>query len=93
MIINQVGGENVNAEVQAQTPLVEAIAELTIFTGKPEAKYLWTKFTSENGDFVGLVISNNLEEYKEGIGEDGFYYQRVEYIVGTDDNGTYLLEL
>ncbi len=78
MIINQVCGENVTAEVQAQTPLVEAIANLVSFTGKPEAKYLWAKFTDVNGSFVGLVISDNSDEYAEGVGTDGYYYKRIE---------------
>ncbi len=87
------GGENVTPEVRIQTPIVEEIALLTGIACRPKATYLWAKFTSKNGGFIELVTSSDENAYTEGVGEDGYYYQRIVYIVGADNVGTYLLEL
>ena len=95
MLINRTGGggENVKNEVTAQTAIIQNIAELIGIVPIPNAKHLWAKFESEGGTFIGLVVSTQEDTYPDGIGEDGYYYQKIAYIMSADGNGTYLLEL
>lgn len=95
MLINRVGGggENVTAEVNVQTPLVEDIAALLNVAGRPAGTHLWAKFKSEGGAFIELLLSSSADTYPEGVGEDGYFYQKMIAVVGTDSNGTYMLEL
>ena len=57
------------------------------------AKYLWAKFDSTGETFIELLTSNKSDAYTDGLGGDGYYYQRIVYVVGADDKGTYLLEV
>lgn len=96
MLINRVGGgsgENVTAEVRTQTPLIEQLANLISTMPKPSATHLWAKFTEEDGTLMELLVSTQSDTYPNGVGEDGYYYQKIVYVVGTDEKGTYLLEL
>ena len=95
MLINRTGGggENVKAEVNIQTPLVEQIAQLVGVMPRAGAKYLWVKFDSTGTTFIELITSTMPDAYADGLNEDGYYYQSIAYVVGADDNGTYLLEL
>lgn len=98
MLINRVGGggggENVTAEVKVQTPLVTEIAEMIAASVvRPAGTNLWAKFTEEGGAFVELVLSSDPDAYPEGVGEDGYFYQKMVGVVGTDDKGTYVMEL
>ena len=96
MLINRVGGggENVTAEVNTQTPLVQDIATiLAAAVVRPSGIHLWAKFTGQDGAFVELVLSSDPDAYPEGVSEDGYYYQKMIGVVGTDSNGTYVMEL
>lgn len=95
MLINRTGGggENVTNEVEVQTPLIDQIAQLVAISPRPEMKYLWAKFDATGETFIELITSTVSDAYTDGIGEDGYYYQRIVYVVGADDKGTYLLEL
>lgn len=98
MLINRSGGggENVTNEVEIQNPLIGQLAQLVQFVPKQEnqeLKYLWAKFDSTGETLITLLPCAIPDSYTEGIGADGYYYQRIEYIVGADDKGTYLLEL
>jgi len=95
MLLNRTGGggENIANEVEVQTPLVEMLAQLVAITPKSTMKHLWAKFDSTGENFIELVMSSQSNAYGEGLAEDGYYYQRIVYVVGADDKGTYLLEL
>lgn len=64
-----------------------------IIKSNSSGKYLWAKFDSTGETLIELVVDNNLETYPDGAVQDGYYYQRIVYVVGADDVGTYLLEL
>lgn len=95
MLINRTGGggENVTNEVETQTPLIEALAQLVSITPKFTMRYLWAKFDATGENFIELVMSSQADTYTDGLADDGFYYQQIVYVVGADGNGTYLLEL
>lgn len=95
MLINRTGGggENVTNEVTTQVTLLDQLSQLISITPRPEMKYLWAKFDSTGDTFIELLLSSTEDAYVDGLGEDGYYYQRIVYIVGADDKGTYLLEL
>lgn len=96
MLINRVGGggENVTAEVNVQTPLVEELALLALRNGRPKAKYLWLKMTAADG-YVDEILTSNIEtEYTEGLGDDGYYYMRITHALGIDESGdTFTIEI
>ena len=58
-----------------------------------DAKYLWAKFDSTGETLIELLVDTDSEAYSEGLGVDGYYYQRIVYVIGADNVGTYLLEL
>jgi hypothetical protein len=60
---------------------------------KSGGKYLWAKFESDKVTLIELITNDDPNAYQDGIASDGFYYQRIVYVVGADDKGTYLLEL
>ena len=96
MLINRVGGggENVTAEVNTQTPLVQDIATmLAAAVVRPSGTHLWAKFTDQDGVFIELVLSSDPDAYPDGDVKDGYYYQKMIGVVGTDSNGTYMMEL
>lgn len=95
MLINRTGGggESVTNEVEIQTPLIDQLAQLVAISPRPEMRYLWAKFDATGETFIELITSTVSDAYTDGIGEDGYYYQQIVYIVGADDKGTYLLEL
>ena len=62
--------------------------------GHPKgAKHLWCKFTPDGKNLVELVVDKDVNAYPDGEVKDGYFYQRIVYVVGADDVGTYLLEL
>ena len=62
-------------------------------TNKKGAKHLWCKFTPDGKTLIELVVDKDVNAYPDGEVKDGYFYQRIVYVVGADDTGTYLLEL
>ena len=96
MLINRVGGggENVTAEVTAQTPIIQELAILALCNGRPKQKYMWLKMTSANGNIDEIITSNVETAYAEGLNADGYYYMRITHALGIDENGdTFTIEI
>lgn len=95
MLINRVGGggENVTAEVEAQTPLVQELALLALGKGiNVKGKYLWLK--TINGKVDEIMVATSPTMYPEGLADDGYYYIKITHALGIDENGdTFTIEI
>lgn len=78
------GGENVTAETNEYTSLLEQA--LTSIEGKvwvdKKGKYLWNKMTAEGGTFIEYVVSGDADAYPDGGAQDGYWYERAEGFTG-----------
>ena len=94
VLANKSGG-NLTGLIEENTALVNEIASLIVFTGRPEARYLWLKLDEQDGNIIELLLGNTESEYpSDTVGDDGYYYQRVTHVLCKDkNNDTYILEI
>lgn len=97
MLINRVGGgggEDVRAEVEAQTTLIEELQNLAAYSLRFEGTNVWFKYPAEGGSLVEVLVSDDENAYPNGDGGDGFEYVKATHVLGTDSEGKqFILEV
>ena len=88
MMLRKGGGENVTPEVNQQVDIIDVLDEICMVTQKPKGKYLWLKFTNEDGAFIEAVVSDEADSFPvDATDEAGYYYMKVTDVLGIDRTG------
>ena len=80
-IINGVNGEDLTETEVRQDAAVDDLYRKVmrkVADHKGEGQYIWKKMTTENGDFIDYVVSNDTEAFPNGgIHTDDYWYKLI----------------
>lgn len=89
----ELSNEGTASDLRTGKELIDSEGNVVTGTFEPSGTNLWAKFDSTGENLQTLLVSTDADAYPDGFGDDGYYYQKIVYIVGADDTGTYLLEV